>query len=59
VAAELLGLPFSTYRRHLGQAQERLVELLWSVEIGERRPPGAPSPPGADGQEVGNDRPVK
>ncbi len=62
VAAELLGLPFSTYRRHLGQAQERLVELLWSVEIGERPPPGAPGPPGppgADGQEVGGDRPVK
>ncbi len=38
-AAELLGLPFSTYRRHLAQALERLVEVLWSVEIGERPGP--------------------
>lgn len=36
-AAELLDLPFSTYRRHLGQAHDRLVEVLWSVEIGERQ----------------------
>lgn len=35
VAAEVLGLPFSTYRRHLAQAQERLIEVLWSIEIGE------------------------
>ena len=33
-AAELLGLPFSTYRRHLARATDRLVELLWAVEIG-------------------------
>lgn len=33
-AAELLGLPFSTYRRHLGQAIERLTERLWQVETG-------------------------
>jgi hypothetical protein len=46
VAAQLLDLPFSTYRRHLAQAQDRLVELLWSVEIGERPPPGG---------EVGSD----
>ncbi|WP_051218221.1 ATP-binding protein [Nocardioides insulae] len=38
-AAELLDLPFSTYRRHLARAQERLIELLWAVEIGVRRPP--------------------
>ncbi len=64
VAAELLGLPFSTYRRHLGQAQVRLVELLWSVEIGERPPlgaaagrdvTGAPGVPAPTGEEVGND----
>ncbi|OFE15621.1 hypothetical protein BA895_22210 [Humibacillus sp. DSM 29435] len=41
-AAQVLGLPFSTYRRHLAQAQERLVEVLWSVEIGER--PGLVTP---------------
>ncbi|MEP7333583.1 MAG: ATP-binding protein [Terracoccus sp.] len=39
VAAQVLGLPFSTYRRHLAQAVGRLVEVLWSVEIGERPGP--------------------
>lgn len=39
-AAQLLDLPFSTYRRHLAQAQQRLVEVLWAVEIGERPPLG-------------------
>jgi AAA ATPase domain len=34
-AAEVLGLPFSTYRRHLGRAVERLVEVLWAVETGQ------------------------
>jgi hypothetical protein len=34
-AAEVLGLPFSTYRRHLGRAVERVVELLWAVETGQ------------------------
>jgi hypothetical protein len=32
-AAELLDLPFSTYRRHLTQAIQRLTELLWEREI--------------------------
>jgi hypothetical protein len=44
-AAEVLGLPFSTYRRHLAAAIDELVELLWSVEIGETalpRPRPAP-----------------
>ncbi|MFG1708868.1 ATP-binding protein [Nonomuraea sp. M3C6] len=36
-AAELLDLPFSTYRRHLAKAIERLTDLLWAVEIGEIR----------------------
>jgi DNA-directed RNA polymerase specialized sigma24 family protein len=36
-AAEVLGLPFSTYRRHLARAHERLTDLLWAVEIGEVR----------------------
>ncbi|WP_419993869.1 ATP-binding protein [Streptomyces boninensis] len=36
-AAELLGLPFSTYRRHLTRATERLTELLWAVETGQLR----------------------
>lgn len=38
-AAEVLGLPFSTYRRHLARAQERLADLLWAVEIGDVRLP--------------------
>jgi hypothetical protein len=33
-AAEVLGLPFSTYRRHLAAALDDLVGLLWQVEIG-------------------------
>jgi hypothetical protein len=32
-AAELLGLPFSTYRRHLSQGVARLVAHLWEQEI--------------------------
>lgn len=34
-AAEVLGLPFSTYRRHLAKALDALVDVLWAVEIGE------------------------
>jgi len=33
-AAELLDLPFSTYRRHLTAGIQRLTELLWEREIG-------------------------
>ncbi len=33
-AAELLDLPFSTFRRHLKAGMERLAELLWQREIG-------------------------
>ncbi|HEY7484848.1 MAG TPA: ATP-binding protein [Streptosporangiaceae bacterium] len=36
-AAEVLDLPFSTYRRYLAKAVERLTDLLWAVEIGEVR----------------------
>jgi hypothetical protein len=38
-AADMLGLPFSTYRRHLVKAIEQLTDLLWAVEIGEVRLP--------------------
>jgi hypothetical protein len=38
-AAEVLDLPFSTYRRHLARAHDRLTDLLWAVEIGEVRLP--------------------
>ena len=34
-AAELLDLPFSTYRRHLTSGIQRLTEILWLQEIGE------------------------
>jgi hypothetical protein len=35
-AAELLGLPFSTYRRHLQGGIARIVMILWQREIGGR-----------------------
>jgi hypothetical protein len=33
-AAELLDVPFSTYRRHLKSGIQRLTEMLWQQEIG-------------------------
>jgi DNA-directed RNA polymerase specialized sigma24 family protein len=33
-AAELLDLPFSTFRRHLKTGIEQLTQLLWQREIG-------------------------
>jgi hypothetical protein len=50
-AAEVLGLPFSTYRRYLARAVEAVTELLWSVEIGTARadPFTAPALPDYDG----------
>ncbi|MFG1677550.1 ATP-binding protein [Micromonospora sp. NPDC049282] len=39
IAADLLGLPFSTYRRHLARAIDAVTELLWAVEIGTVRDP--------------------
>jgi hypothetical protein len=41
-AAEVLALPLSTYRRYLAKAIEQLIDLLWSVEIGEVRLPARP-----------------
>jgi hypothetical protein len=35
-AAALLGLPFSTYRRHLKGGIMQVVEILWQREIGGR-----------------------
>lgn len=34
VAAERLGLPFGTYRYHLGRGVERIGDRLWSLECG-------------------------
>ncbi|TIC80467.1 hypothetical protein E8D34_18965 [Nocardioides sp. GY 10113] len=50
-AAEVLGLPFSTYRRHLRAGAERLCDVLWSWEL--HGPPAAEGSPGgpAQGQE--------
>jgi hypothetical protein len=38
-AAELLGLPFSTYRRHLTQGVARVVAALWEAELYGPAPP--------------------
>ena len=35
-AAQRLGMPFSTYRRHLDRAQRRVCELLWLKETAEQ-----------------------
>ena len=32
-AAEALGLPFSTYRRHLTQGVDQVVAWLWDREV--------------------------
>ncbi|HEX2772678.1 MAG TPA: ATP-binding protein [Micromonosporaceae bacterium] len=40
-AAEVLGLPFSTYRRYLAKAVDEVTELLWAVEIGTARSPSS------------------
>ncbi|MFF5772172.1 AAA family ATPase [Streptomyces californicus] len=44
-AARRLGLPFSTYRRHLAGAVERVAEIMWRHEIDgiALRRPGAPA----------------
>jgi DNA-directed RNA polymerase specialized sigma24 family protein len=34
-AAEILDLPFSTFRRHLQSGVNRVTELLWEMELGE------------------------
>jgi hypothetical protein len=38
-AAEILDLPFSTYRRHLQSGVVRVTELLWQDELGEAERP--------------------
>jgi len=32
-AAELLDVPFSTYRRHLKSGVQRIIEILWQEEL--------------------------
>ncbi|PAP75504.1 ATP-binding protein [Rubrivirga marina] len=34
LAAERLGVPFSTYRRHLGRGVDHVVDALWDIETG-------------------------
>ncbi|MFD5481589.1 AAA family ATPase [Streptomyces hawaiiensis] len=41
-AAERLGLPFSTYRRHLTSAVDRVADLLWKHELSGTPLPGPP-----------------
>lgn len=33
-AAELIDVPFSSYRRHLKSGIERIADLLWRREVG-------------------------
>ncbi|WP_045739807.1 hypothetical protein [Actinoplanes rectilineatus] len=40
-AAERLGLPFSTYRRHLGRGLSALADILWKQEMYGVDPAGA------------------
>ena len=44
-AAEVLDLPFSTYRRHLTKALHQLTDLLWTIEIGDARLSTRPNSP--------------
>ena len=60
-AAERLGLPFSTYRRHLTTAVERIIEWLWHQEQharqGRRAGEPNPTPNDADMAEQADLRP--
>jgi hypothetical protein len=47
-AAELLGLPFSTYRRHLTQGVARIVASLWERELYGTGPSTGEQEPGSD-----------
>jgi hypothetical protein len=47
-AAELLGLPFSTYRRHLTQGVARIVADLWERELYGTGPSTGEQEPGSD-----------
>jgi len=57
-AAEVLDLPFSTYRRHLVKAVDELTDALWSVEIGETRLPGPTQPPRSGPQSSTSEQPL-
>jgi hypothetical protein len=47
-AAELLSLPFSTYRRHLTQGVGRIVANLWELEVYGSRQSASEQEPGSD-----------
>ena len=47
-AAELLGLPFSTYRRHLTQGVARIAADLWERELYGSGPSTGEQEPGSD-----------
>jgi hypothetical protein len=48
-AADVLDLPFSTYRRHLSRAVDRLADALWAAETGR------PDRAAETGQELSTD----
>jgi hypothetical protein len=56
-AAERLGLPFGTYRRHLTAAVGRLARWLWEQERPEPTIPAIASPSGAASPVSKGDRP--
>jgi hypothetical protein len=43
-AAEVLGMPFSTYRRHLSKGIDAVIDLLWQWELHGGRPVGECGP---------------
>ena len=45
-AAEQLGIPFSTFRRHLSRGVERVTEILWDGEVGTSSQFGTGEDPG-------------
>lgn len=57
-AAERLGLPFSTFRRHLADGIEHVVEWLWQRELhGEPQVSPAPDETTDDGRNVSRSDP--
>ncbi|WP_406175060.1 AAA family ATPase [Streptomyces sp. NBC_00996] len=54
-AADRLGLPLSTFRRHLARGLERVRAHLWDLEVhGAGKPTDAPTAPTTSGQVSGD-----
>jgi TolB-like protein len=56
-AAERLGVPFGTYRRHLTAAINRMARWLWEQEQAEPAAPKLPSPTASPPAKPVDDRP--